>query len=94
VNLVTTADIIGGNSGSPVLNKNLQVVGLIFDGNVESLPSAYIYNTDGGRSVAVDSRGMIEALDEIYDMDRIVLELKTGQLSETEAAADALIGSL
>jgi hypothetical protein len=88
-NLVTTNDIIGGNSGSPLLNSNLEVVGLIFDGNVESLPSAYIYNTDGGRAVAVDVRGMREALDEVYDMDRVVVELMEGELVETEMEADA-----
>lgn len=89
MNLATTNDIIGGNSGSPLLNKDLEVVGLIFDGNIESLPSAFIYQTEGARAVAVDSRGMLEALDEIYDMDRMVLELKTGKLVATEAEADA-----
>jgi hypothetical protein len=65
-------------------------VGLIFDGNIESLPSAFIYQTETARCVSVDSRGMKEALDEIYDMDRIVLELETGTLVPTEAEADAL----
>lgn len=88
MNLVTTNDIIGGNSGSPMVNKDLEVVGLIFDGNVESLPSAFIYQTEVARSVAVDSRGMLEALDEVYDMDRIVLELTSGILVETEMQAD------
>lgn len=73
-----------------MLNKDLEVVGLIFDGNIESLPSAFIYQTENGaRCVSVDSRGMMEALDEVYDMDRIVLELKTGELVATEAEADA-----
>ena len=90
MNLVTTSDIIGGNSGSPMLNKDLEVIGLIFDGNIESLPSAFIYQTEVARAVGVDSRGMLEALDEVYDMDRIVLELTTGQLVPTEAEADAL----
>ena len=88
MNLVTTNDIIGGNSGSPMVNKDLEVVGLIFDGNVESLPSAFIYQTEVARSVAADSRGMLEALDEVYDMDRIVLELTSGILVETEMQAD------
>lgn len=92
INLVTTNDIIGGNSGSPLVNKDLEVVGLIFDGNVESLPSAYIYQTEGARAVAVDVRGMREALDEIYDMDRIVRELMEGELVATEEEAD-VIGS-
>lgn len=89
MNLATTNDIIGGNSGSALLNKDLEVVGLIFDGNIESLPSAFIFQTESARAVAVDSRGMMEALDEIYDMDRMVLELKAGKLAATEAEADA-----
>ncbi len=92
INLVTTNDIIGGNSGSPLVNKDLEVVGLIFDGNIESLPSAYIFQTEHARAVAVDVRGMREALDVIYDMDRIVNELMYGELVATEAAADAIGG--
>ncbi len=90
LNFVLTADVIGGNSGSPVVNQNLEVVGLIFDGNIESLPGDYIYDPEYNRSVAVDVRGIIEALDEIYDADRIVLELTTGRLVPDEAAADAV----
>jgi hypothetical protein len=89
LNFVMTSDVIGGNSGSPVINKDLEVVGLIFDGNIESLPGDYIYDTSVNRSVAVDVRGILEALDDIYDADRIVLELTTGQMVETEEAADA-----
>ncbi len=90
LNFVLTADVIGGNSGSPVINQNLEVVGLIFDGNIESLPGDYIYDPEYNRSVAVDVRGIIEALDDIYDADRIVLELMTGRLVPDEAAADAV----
>ncbi len=89
LNLVSTNDIIGGNSGSPMLNKDLEVIGLIFDGNIESLPSAFIYQTGGARAVGVDVRGMRETLDEIYDMDRLVVELMDGRLVATEAEADA-----
>jgi hypothetical protein len=89
MNFVSTADIIGGNSGSPVLDADLEVVGVVFDGNIESLPGDYIYLPDLNRSVTVDSRAILEALGEIYDLDRLVLELTTGRLVETEAEADA-----
>ena len=80
LNFVSSADIIGGNSGSPVINQNLQAVGLIFDGNIESLPGDYIYLPTENRSVAVDVRGILEALEEIYRADRIFQELSTGAL--------------
>jgi len=89
VNFVSTADIIGGNSGSPVIDSDHRVVGLIFDGNIESLPGDYIYLPEVNRAVAVDARGILEALDVMYDADRIFLELTSGQLFSSEAAADA-----
>ncbi|UCC48505.1 MAG: S46 family peptidase [Gemmatimonadota bacterium] len=91
LNFVLTADVIGGNSGSPVINTDLEVVGLIFDGNIESLPGDYIYDPEVNRAVAVDVRGILEALDDMYDADRLVLELTTGQLVPTEAEADAVL---
>ncbi len=80
LNFVSSVDIIGGNSGSPVIDQDLQVVGLIFDGNIESLPGEFIYQPKENRSVAVDVRGILEALDEIYQADRIVRELTQGVL--------------
>ena len=68
----------------------LKVVGLVFDGNIESLPGDYIYLPEKNRSVSVDIRAILEALDEIYDLDRLVLELTTGRLLETEEEADQI----
>ena len=79
LNFVSTADIIGGNSGSPVVNRDLEIVGLVFDGNIQSLPGDYIYLPDLNRSVAVDARGILEALDDIYGAERIVEELTSGR---------------
>lgn len=86
LNFVSTADIIGGNSGSPVIDRDLRVVGLIFDGNIESLSGDYIYTPEKNRSVAVDVRGILEALDAIYGADRLVEELLTGALAGTAGA--------
>jgi hypothetical protein len=88
MNFVSTADIIGGNSGSPVLDQELEVVGVVFDGNIESLPGDYIYLPEKNRSVTVDVRAILESLDVVYDADRLVLELTTGRLVPTEREAD------
>ena len=75
VNLVTTNDITGGNSGSPLLDKDLRLVGVVFDSNIDALRNTYIYLDERGRSVSVDARGILEVLDEVYEADRIVQEL-------------------
>jgi hypothetical protein len=83
LNLSTTNDIIGGNSGSPMLNRSGELVGLIFDGNIHSLGGAYSYEPMLNRSVAVASVGILEALDKIYDAKTLVSELR-GYVTETK----------
>jgi V8-like Glu-specific endopeptidase len=76
LNFCSTNDIIGGNSGSPVINKAGELVGLIFDGNIESLGGDYGYDQSVNRAVAVHSEGILHALTRIYGADRVVEELR------------------
>ncbi|MBC7883602.1 MAG: S46 family peptidase [Anaerolineae bacterium] len=75
-NFVSTTDIIGGNSGSPVINSKGEAVGLIFDGNIQSLGGAFGFDPRVNRSVAVTTNALTEALGKIYRADRIVKELQ------------------
>ncbi len=75
VNIVSTNDIIGGNSGSPLINKAGEAVGLIFDGNIESLPGNFIFDEEFNRTVSVHAGGIYAALKYVYKADRLIEEL-------------------
>jgi hypothetical protein len=76
---VSTANIIGGNSGSPTVNQEGEVVGIIFDGNIQSLAWNFVYDDKQARAVHVDSRGILEALRQIYGAAGLVAELTGGK---------------
>jgi hypothetical protein len=75
MNLSTTNDVVGGNSGSPLINKNAEIVGLIFDGNIHSLGGDYGYDPRLNRAIAVDSRAVVEGLTKVYHANRLVAEI-------------------
>ncbi len=77
LNFVYTADTIGGNSGSPVINRNAEIVGVNFDSNIQKLPNRYWYvdEAEGGRAVGVHSAAIIEALKKLYGADELVKEI-------------------
>jgi hypothetical protein len=79
LNLISTADIIGGNSGSPTIDRKGELVGIIFDGNIQSLVLDFIYTDEQARALSVDARGILEALRKVYRSDKLVSELTTGK---------------
>ena len=80
LNFVTTNDLTGGSSGSAIINRDAELVGISFDGNMESLPGSFIFRTEKNRSVGVHSSAIIEVLEKIYNLDRISEELKSGEM--------------
>jgi hypothetical protein len=77
LDFVLSADIIGGNSGSPVLNSKLECVGVVFDGNIESLAGRFVYDIEKNRAVAVHAGAVIETLRNMYDAGPLVEEILT-----------------
>ncbi len=79
MNFVSTCDIIGGNSGSPVVNRAGEFVGIIFDGNLQSLPWDYAFSDKQGRATSVDSAAILEALNKVYGAKELARELVSGR---------------
>ena len=75
IDFVCTVDSTGGNSGSPVINKDMQIVGLLFDGNIESMGNQYLYAQEVERSICVHPEAIMQALTKIYEAERIADEL-------------------
>lgn len=80
MDFVTDNDIIGGNSGSPVIDREGHAVGLIFDGNIHSIGGDYTYDASNNRAVAVDTAALIEAISKVYHLPRLADELTSGHL--------------
>jgi hypothetical protein len=82
LNFTLNTDIIGGNAGSPVINKDQKIVGLVHDINFEAISGSFIYLGDKNRTVAIHSSGILKALEDIYKADRILKEIRNGRISE------------
>jgi hypothetical protein len=78
-NFASTCDIIGGNSGSPVVNRQGELVGLIFDGNIESLIGNFVYDEGQNRAIAVHSSAMTHALRKVYGAASLMDEIEGGK---------------
>ncbi len=82
VGFASTNDIVGGNSGSSIINKNREIVGLVHDGNIESLAGYIIFLEENNRTVATDAKGLLEALKYVYKTGRLVEEITNGKIVE------------
>ncbi len=96
-NFISTNDITGGSSGSAVINKNAEIIGAAFDGNIESIPGNFLYNPSNNRMVSVSSKAILQILRYIGDAERIADELEAGEITdkykavkETEEALDTI----
>ena len=89
LNFCATADTYGGNSGSPAVTRDLRLVGLNFDRNINALGRDFIYLPEQGRNVMVDVRAIQASLDKVYGAHRVLQELWTGRLVRTETEADS-----
>ena len=78
-NFVTTNDIVGGNSGSPVVNAKGEIVGLVFDGNIHSISGSYWFDAEKNRTVAVHPEFIRAALAEVYEAPALARELNAGE---------------
>lgn len=79
-NFISTHDIVGGSSGSPVINKNKEIIGLAFDGNIESNSGYFIFDTTENRMISVASQGILEVVKDLYKAERIAEEIKNGKI--------------
>jgi V8-like Glu-specific endopeptidase len=75
LNFVSTHDTTGGNSGSPLIDKEGRYVGALFDGNTENFPNEFLFGVEGGRSVSVHSAGITEALRSVYEAHELLDEI-------------------